>query len=89
MTLGGRYGGLLTHSSYTTPWGTTLPSNIFVQFLAGPAEIRDGLMGLMLWLIALISLVIGPICLLLFFALQFLPYHETAITWCSSSKWTG
>lgn len=58
-----------------------LPSNIFVQFLAGPAEIRDGLMGLMLWLIALISLVIGPICLLLFFALQFLPYHEPAITW--------
>ena len=58
-----------------------LPSNIFVQFLAGPAEIRDGLMGLMLWLIALISLVIGPVCLLLFFALQFLPYHQPAITW--------
>jgi len=51
-----------------------LPSNIFVQYLAGPAEVRDGLIGLMLWLIALISL-------LLVFELQFLSYHDVAITW--------
>jgi uncharacterized protein YjbI with pentapeptide repeats len=58
-----------------------LPSNIFVQFLAGPREVRDGIMGFLLWLIALISLVIGPVALLVFFQLQFLPYHEPWITW--------
>jgi uncharacterized protein YjbI with pentapeptide repeats len=58
-----------------------LPSNIFVQFLAGPGEIRDGIVGLLLWLIALISLVIGPVALLVFFQLQFLPFHDPWITW--------
>ena len=58
-----------------------LPSNIFVQFLAGPGEIRDGIVGLLLWLIALISLVIAPVALLVFFQLQFLPYHDPWITW--------
>src|SRR6266446_4372199 len=58
-----------------------LPSNIFVQFLAGPREVSDGIMGFLLWLIALISLVIGPVALLVFFQLQFLPYHEPWITW--------
>ena len=37
-------------------------------------------MGFLLWLIALISLVAGPICLLIFFELQFLPYHNAWIT---------
>src|SRR6516162_8175196 len=50
-----------------------LPSNIFVQFLAGPPEVRDGIIGFLLWLIALISLVIGAVALLVFFQLQFLP----------------
>ncbi len=58
-----------------------LPSNIFVQFLAGPREERNGIMGFLLWLIALISLVVGPICLLIFFELQFLPYHNVWIAW--------
>lgn len=58
-----------------------LPSNIFVQFLAGPRDVRDGLIGLMLWLIALITLVIGPVALLVFLNLQFLPYHDEAVTW--------
>ncbi len=57
-----------------------LPSNIFVQFLAGPPEIRNGVMGVLLWLIATVSLVIGPVCLLMFFELQFLPYHNEPIT---------
>ena len=38
-------------------------------------------MGLMLRLIALISLVLFPIALLVFFQLQFLPYHHQPITW--------
>lgn len=57
-----------------------LPSNIFVQFLAGPRDIRNGPMGVLLWLIATVSLVIGPVCLLMFFQLQFLPYHNEPIT---------
>jgi uncharacterized protein YjbI with pentapeptide repeats len=58
-----------------------LPSNIFVQFLAGPREVRTGAMGFMLRLIAQITLVAGPIALLVFFQLQFLPYHDAAISW--------
>ena len=58
-----------------------LPSNIFVQFLAGPRELRYGIVGTLLWLIALISLAIGPVLLLMFFELQFLPYHNQWITW--------
>jgi uncharacterized protein YjbI with pentapeptide repeats len=58
-----------------------LPSNIFVQFLAGPREDREGLMGLMLQLIAIVSLIVGPIALLVFFEVKFLPYHHQLITW--------
>jgi uncharacterized protein YjbI with pentapeptide repeats len=58
-----------------------LPSNIFVQFLAGPVEVRTGVMGIMLRLIAQISLVAGPLALLVFFQFQFLPYHNEAIAW--------
>jgi uncharacterized protein YjbI with pentapeptide repeats len=36
---------------------------------------------MLLWLIALISLVIGPQLLLLFFLLQFLPHHSESIAW--------
>ena len=58
-----------------------LPSNIFVQFLAGPREVRTGMVGLMLRLIAQITFVAGPIALLVFFQLQFLPYHDEAVAW--------
>jgi hypothetical protein len=58
-----------------------MPSNIFVQFLAGPQDIRHGTVGLMLRLVAVISLVVAPVLLLVFFALQFLPYHSEAISW--------
>jgi uncharacterized protein YjbI with pentapeptide repeats len=58
-----------------------LPTNLFVILLAGPPESRGGVVGMLLWLIALISLVIGPQVLLLFFLLQFLPYHSSPITW--------
>jgi uncharacterized protein YjbI with pentapeptide repeats len=58
-----------------------LPSNIFVQFLAGPREIRDGVIGFLLKLVAWISLIASPVALLMFFQLQFLPYHHPLITW--------
>jgi uncharacterized protein YjbI with pentapeptide repeats len=58
-----------------------LPSNIFVQFLAGPKELRTGVIGFMLRLIAQLSLIVGPLALLVFFQFQFLPYHDEAIAW--------
>jgi hypothetical protein len=57
-----------------------LPSNVFVQSLAGPREWRNSIVGLLPWLIALISLVIAPVALLVFFQLQFLPYHSEWIS---------
>jgi hypothetical protein len=58
-----------------------LPSNIFVQILAGPPELRTGIFGTMLKLIALATLVVFPILLLLLLQIQFLPFHEVTITW--------
>ena len=58
-----------------------LPSNIFVQFLAGPKDIREGRLGSISKVIAWISLVIGPVFLLLLIQAQFLPYHLEWVTW--------
>jgi uncharacterized protein YjbI with pentapeptide repeats len=58
-----------------------LPSNIFVQFLAGPKDIREGVLGLILKAIAWSSLVLGPVLLLLLIQVQFLPYHLEWVTW--------
>jgi hypothetical protein len=58
-----------------------LPSNISVQFLAGPGDIREGGLGLILKAIAWFSLVIGPVLLLLLIQAQFLPYHLEPVTW--------
>src|SRR5262249_18011114 len=58
-----------------------LPSNIFVQFLAGPGDIRNGGFGWLLKATVWITLVIGPILLLLLIQVQFLPYHLEWVTW--------
>jgi uncharacterized protein YjbI with pentapeptide repeats len=58
-----------------------LPNNIFVQFLAGPDEIRKGGLGVILKIIAWITLVVSPILLLLLLEVRFLPYHQVGITW--------
>jgi Pentapeptide repeats (8 copies) len=58
-----------------------LPSNIFVQFLAGPREVRTGIVGFLLKSVSTVSLVAGPIALLVLFQLQFLPYHSAWISW--------
>ena len=58
-----------------------LPSNIFVQMLGGPREVRRGIIGFLLRQVAQISLVAGPIALLVLFHLQFLPYHDPWIAW--------
>jgi hypothetical protein len=57
-----------------------LPSNIFVQSLAGPREVRTGVIGFLLRRAVEISLVAAPIALLVLFQLQFLPYHSEPIT---------
>jgi hypothetical protein len=58
-----------------------LPSNIFIQFLAGPRDRRAGSFGWLLRLIALSTLAVAPILLLLLFQLQFLPFHLSWVTW--------
>jgi uncharacterized protein YjbI with pentapeptide repeats len=58
-----------------------LPSNIFVQFLGGPDEIRKGPLGQILAAILWVTLVVGPIALLLLLQIQFLPYHSRWVTW--------
>jgi uncharacterized protein YjbI with pentapeptide repeats len=58
-----------------------LPSNVFVQYLAGSPETRGGAFGWLLWLIAAITLANAPVLLLLLLQVQFLPYHNSFITW--------
>ncbi|SDR31471.1 Uncharacterized protein YjbI, contains pentapeptide repeats [Rhizobiales bacterium GAS113] len=58
-----------------------LPSNIFIQFLAGPEDLREKGFGRALRAIAWITLVIAPVLLLLMMQIQFLPYHSRFVTW--------
>ena len=58
-----------------------LPSNIFVQFLAGPSDIRESGFGYLLQGIAWITLVFAPVALLLELQIQFLPFHALSLTW--------
>jgi uncharacterized protein YjbI with pentapeptide repeats len=58
-----------------------LPSNIFIQFLAGPTVVRDSAFGWLLRAIAWVTLVVAPVLLLLLLQLQFLPFHNSFITW--------
>jgi uncharacterized protein YjbI with pentapeptide repeats len=52
-----------------------------VQILAGPPELRRGIFGGMLKLIALTTLVAFPVLVLLLLQIQFLPFHDVTITW--------
>jgi uncharacterized protein YjbI with pentapeptide repeats len=58
-----------------------LPSNIFIQFLAGPSSLRTGAFGWLLRAIAWVTLVIAPVLLLLMMQVQFLPFHSSFIAW--------
>ncbi|HKN28481.1 MAG TPA: pentapeptide repeat-containing protein [Roseiarcus sp.] len=58
-----------------------LPANIFVQFLAGHPALRKGRIGNVSQFIAWITLVFGPVFLLLLVQAQFLPYHSAPVTW--------
>ena len=58
-----------------------LPSNIFVQFLAGPRDVRESPFGWLLYGIAWITLAVAPVLLLLLIQIQFLPFHSLFVTW--------
>ena len=51
-----------------------------MQILAGPPELRTGIFGSMLKLIAVTTLVVFPILVLLLLQIQFLPFHDVTIT---------
>jgi uncharacterized protein YjbI with pentapeptide repeats len=57
-----------------------MPSNIFVQFIAGQKYIRESWFGVLLKSIAWATLAIFPVLLFLLLQIQFLPYHSW-ITW--------
>ena len=58
-----------------------LPSNIFIQFLAGPPKLRASAFGWLSRAIGWVTLVIAPILLLILMQVQFLPFHSSSITW--------
>jgi uncharacterized protein YjbI with pentapeptide repeats len=58
-----------------------LPSNIFIQYLAGPAKLRKSAFGYALGFVAWTTLAVAPVLLLLMMQLQFLPFHSSFITW--------
>ena len=58
-----------------------LPSNIFVQVLAGPDTMQTSWFGWLFRTMGWISMAFAPVLLLLLLQLQFLPYHESWLTW--------
>ncbi|WP_202968013.1 pentapeptide repeat-containing protein, partial [Methylocystis sp. SB2] len=56
-------------------------TDIFAQVLAGPEDIRESLFGLFLRSLVFIGLVLAPVLLLLLLHMQFLPYHDSRVTW--------
>jgi uncharacterized protein YjbI with pentapeptide repeats len=58
-----------------------LPSNIFIQYLAGPARMRKSYFGYALGFVAWTTLAVAPVLLLLLMQLQFLPFHNSFVTW--------
>ena len=59
-----------------------LPSNIFVQFLAGPkqGDFSERLFRRLLHAIPWVTLAIAPVLMLLMMQIQFLPYHSSFVT---------
>jgi uncharacterized protein YjbI with pentapeptide repeats len=58
-----------------------LPSDILVWLLAAPRDERQTLLAWLITLIAWLSVVIGPLFLLLMTQWRFLPYQDAAATW--------
>jgi len=58
-----------------------LANTLFAQIFAGSARERSGILGILLSLMAWVTLVIAPICVLLVVEFKFLPYHSSVATW--------
>ena len=58
-----------------------LSNTLFAQLFAGSPREREGILGVLLRLMAWITLAIAPVGVLLIFEIKFLPYHSAAVTW--------
>ncbi|TPK65284.1 pentapeptide repeat-containing protein [Mesorhizobium sp. B2-4-19] len=58
-----------------------LPNFLLVQMLVPPKANRAGIIYLALTATVLITVIVGPVLLLSLIQLQFLPYHNWAVTW--------
>lgn len=58
-----------------------LSINLFVQMLIGRSALERHGTNRLAKLVAWLTLVAGPVLVLVFFVLQFLPYHDEATTW--------
>jgi uncharacterized protein YjbI with pentapeptide repeats len=58
-----------------------LPNTLFAQIFAGAATEREGLVGMILKLMAWSTLIIAPTFVLLTVQIKFLPYHSPLVTW--------
>ena len=54
---------------------------LFLQILIGMKPERAGFNGVLLGLIALITIVLAPLATLILIQMMFLPYHHLAMTW--------
>jgi uncharacterized protein YjbI with pentapeptide repeats len=58
-----------------------LPNTLFAQMFAGSDRERGGLIGVLLRLMAWITLAVAPVLVLLTLEIKFLPYHDSVVTW--------
>jgi uncharacterized protein YjbI with pentapeptide repeats len=58
-----------------------LANTLFAQIFAGSPRERKGWLGLLLNMMAWLTLAVAPVLVLLVFQFQFLPYHSQPVTW--------
>jgi uncharacterized protein YjbI with pentapeptide repeats len=58
-----------------------LSNTLFAQIFAGSPRERRGVVGVLLRVMAWVTLAIAPAFVLLTFEVQFIPYHSGAVTW--------
>jgi hypothetical protein len=71
----------VSNESYQARIRQRLANTLFAQMFAGSPREREGVLGMLLRLIAWITLAIAPILVLLTFQIKFLPYHGASVTW--------
>jgi uncharacterized protein YjbI with pentapeptide repeats len=58
-----------------------LANTLFAQIFAGSPREREGWLGVLLQMMAWLTLAVAPVLVLLVFQFQFLPYHSHFVTW--------